>query len=170
MPSSVQIVVPTWSEIVYQIPLRRATGDTGGSPISFQLLARHTILNGNGRFSPSLIAWDSGGKVSVSTNSGSHWVNFDASTTMQGEIVFSRSEIAGPLTVPALPLLTHYVLDEAFVWPNSASKFARPQAAWQWTLGLIYLLAMLVCFVMTIFIFQKDMRSRSEGEKWWLSE
>jgi hypothetical protein len=88
---------------------------------------------------------------------------------MQGDIYLSGSEMAGDISVPALPLISQDVSDEAFVWPTP--QYGRPDASWQWFVGIGYLVLVIGGLALCVFAFQKDVMYptevmyRTEGEK-----
>jgi hypothetical protein len=168
-PRSSQLVVPTWSELVYELPIGWLPASANQLTVSLRLIAQHTVLNANSRSSPWLLAWDSSGKLFIGTNRGNHWVDFLVSPYMQGDIYLSGSEMAGDISVPALPLISQDVSDEAFVWPTP--QYGRPDASWQWFVGIGYLVLVIGGLALCVFAFQKDVMYptevmyRTEGEK-----
>ncbi len=148
MPCSENLILPTWAKVVYEVPVRDIAHGARMESVSVQLLSKNTIVNGGRGLGPWFIAWDSAGEIRTSTDHGQHWKQFYSPTPQQGQIFFTFPEITSRVTVPSLSGISSFVIDEALIWPDSNALFARPQSSLQWSLGILYLMSVLVALVL----------------------
>jgi len=147
VPDSKSLVLPTWAMVDYQVPVSDIITRAGIGVVSLRFLSRGTIANAATDLGPWFMAWDGAGEVLTGTNNGGRWSRFEAPTIQRGRVFLTVSEIRSHIDVPALSDISSFVRDEALIWPNSSSLFARPDSLTQWLVGIVYLVGLLLALV-----------------------